>query len=71
MHYQIITLYCMRMIVFCLALVLRKCRKMLNKTSLISKKKAETVFMMGNTTLDQVTHYRYLGIIMDNELRFQ
>ena len=39
--------------------------------SLVSKRKPEAVFVMGTTVLEQVTHYRYLGIIMDNELRFQ
>ena len=41
------------------------------QTSLISKRKPEVEFKLGNIALEQVVQYRYLGIIMDNELKFQ
>ena len=40
------------------------------KTKLVKKNQIDCVFQLGNTTLDKVTEYKYLGLLMDSDLSF-
>ena len=41
------------------------------KTSLVKKDNQSTALCLGNNIIDRVSEYRYLGLIMDNDLTFK
>ena len=40
------------------------------KSNLVSRSQENNIFCLGNIALDKVTEYKYLGLLMDNDLGF-